>query len=137
MACSNLRSNILEAANLRRISRFSAYCQCQLATGIRGSIFLFTCGFRAIAPDWKRILLDFQAFTEEQLHLFGDFPVTDYHFLNQILPYRFYHGVEHGNSTVITLGPGELLMTQDIYKDLLGVSSHELFHTWNITNPAR
>ena len=64
--------------------------------------------------------------------MFGGFPVADYHFLNQILPYKHYHGVEHTNSTVITLGPAELLMTEGLYKELLGVSSHELFHTWNI-----
>lgn len=83
-------------------------------------------------PEWAIILNDFEKFTAEQLTLFGDFPVTEYHFLNQILPYRFYHGVEHHNSTVITLGPGELLMTREMYKELLGVSCHELFHTWNI-----
>lgn len=83
-------------------------------------------------PDWERIKKDFEAFTKEQLEVFGDFPVQDYHYLNEILPYRFYHGVEHSNSTVITLGPGELLMTPSLYKEFLGVSSHELFHTWNI-----
>ncbi|PVY39207.1 M61 family metallopeptidase [Pontibacter virosus] len=83
-------------------------------------------------PDWERIKKDFEAFTKEQLEVFGDFPVQDYHYLNEILPYRFYHGVEHVNSTVITLGPGELLMTPALYKEFLGVSSHELFHTWNV-----
>ncbi|TGE14818.1 M61 family metallopeptidase [Hymenobacter elongatus] len=83
-------------------------------------------------PDWSRFLGDFAAFTEEQLDLFGGFPVSDYHFLNQILPYKHYHGVEHANSTVIVLGPAELLMTEGLYKELLGVSCHELFHTWNI-----
>ncbi|KAA5547581.1 M61 family metallopeptidase [Adhaeribacter rhizoryzae] len=83
-------------------------------------------------PDWDRIIQDFTAFTQEQITLFGEFPVKDYYFLNQILPYKHYHGVEHGNSTVITLGPGELLMYNSLYKDFVGVSSHELFHTWNI-----
>ncbi|PSR55446.1 peptidase M61 [Adhaeribacter arboris] len=83
-------------------------------------------------PDWNRILLDFQRFTEEQLNIFSEFPVKEYHFLYEILPYRFYHGVEHSNSTTIALGPGELLMSQELYKELLGVSCHELFHTWNI-----
>ncbi|MFD2512673.1 M61 family metallopeptidase [Pontibacter locisalis] len=83
-------------------------------------------------PDWERIKHDFTAFTKEQLEVFGDFPVQEYHYLNEILPYRFYHGVEHTNSTVITLGPGELLMTPALYKEFLGVSSHELFHTWNV-----
>ena len=82
--------------------------------------------------DWARLVADFRAFSEEQLALFGAFPAQDYHFLNQILPYKHYHGVEHLNSTVITLGPAELLMSEGLYKELLGVSCHELFHAWNI-----
>ncbi|WP_310398099.1 PDZ domain-containing protein [Hymenobacter sp.] len=84
------------------------------------------------ALDWPQILTDFKAFSEEQLRLFGGLPVADYHFLNQFLPYKHYHGVEHHNSTVITLGPAELVMSEGLYKELLGVSCHELFHTWNI-----
>jgi predicted metalloprotease with PDZ domain len=82
--------------------------------------------------DWPRLVADFRAFSQEQLTLFGGFPASDYHFLNQILPYKHYHGVEHLNSTVIVLGPAELLMTEGLYKELLGVSCHELFHAWNI-----
>ena len=82
--------------------------------------------------NWPRILTDFKAFSDEQVKLFGGFPVTEYHFLNQFLPYQHYHGVEHNNSTVITLGPAELIMSEGLYKELLGVSCHELFHTWNI-----
>ena len=82
--------------------------------------------------NWRQLLSDFKAFSEEQLKLFGGFPVADYHFLNQFLPYKHYHGVEHNNSTVITLGPAELIMSEGLYKELLGVSCHELFHTWNI-----
>ena len=84
------------------------------------------------ALDWPRLLADFEAFSAEQVKLFGGFPVADYHFLNQFLPYKYYHGVEHHNSTVIVLGPAELLMREEYYKELLGVSCHELFHTWNI-----
>jgi predicted metalloprotease with PDZ domain len=40
--------------------------------------------------------------------------------------------VEHYNSTVIALGPGYRLMANDVYEELLGVSCHELFHTWNV-----
>jgi len=82
--------------------------------------------------NWPQLLADFKAFSEVQLAMFGGFPVADYHFLNQFLPYKHYHGVEHNNSTVITLGPAELIMSEGLYKELLGVSCHELFHTWNI-----
>lgn len=79
-----------------------------------------------------RLLTHFQAFTEVQLALFGGFPRAAYHFLVQLLPTRFYHGVEHTTSTVLALGPGEQLSTWALYKELLGVASHELFHVWNV-----
>jgi len=83
-------------------------------------------------PDWERILSDFKSFTEEQLNLFGSFPVSDYHFLIQATPFPYYHGVEHTNSTVLALGPGYDLMEPELYHELIGVACHELFHTWNV-----
>lgn len=83
-------------------------------------------------PDWDRILKDFAGFTKVQLDMMKYFPVADYHFLILLLPFRFYHGVEHTNSTVLALGPGYQLMQKDLYTDLLGVASHELFHVWNV-----
>ncbi|KAA9325579.1 M61 family metallopeptidase [Hymenobacter busanensis] len=85
-----------------------------------------------LQPKWDVILRDFKDFTEEQLRLFGAFPAREFHFLNQMLPYKHYHGVEHLTSTVIVLGPAALLMTEGLYKEFLGVSCHELFHCWNI-----
>lgn len=83
-------------------------------------------------PAFDRVKADFEAFTKTQLGFWGGFPVNEYHFLFQVLPHRFYHGVEHQKSTVIALGPGYALNSGKTYEDLLGVSSHELFHTWNI-----
>ena len=81
-------------------------------------------------PDWHQVKADFQAFTKNQIEMMGDFPEKDYHFINWILPTPYYHGVEHGNSTIIMLGPDT--DADGLYHDLLGVSSHELFHAWNI-----
>ena len=81
-------------------------------------------------PDWNRIVNDFQAFTNAQIAVFGEFPETEYHFLNLILDTPFYHGVEHRHATMIVLGPAN--EGESLYGDLLGVSSHELFHAWNI-----
>jgi predicted metalloprotease with PDZ domain len=85
-----------------------------------------------IDPDWEKVLSHFKAYTQEQISNFGSFPVKEYHYLFQITPYTHYHGVEHTQSTVITLGPANELMSTDRYLKLLGVSSHELYHTWNI-----
>jgi len=81
--------------------------------------------------DWDKIIADFTLFTSKQIEKFGDFPTDEYHFLFQIVPYRAYHGVEHSGSTVILLGPSHSLF-DEVYSDLLGVSSHELYHTWNV-----
>lgn len=82
-------------------------------------------------PDWEKLKKDFTSFTKSQINCFGGFPVDEYHFLFQITPYRSYHGVEHTKNTVLLLGPGEEIMDKR-YEDLLGVCSHELYHTWNI-----
>ncbi|MBK7816258.1 MAG: hypothetical protein IPJ60_01145 [Sphingobacteriaceae bacterium] len=66
------------------------------------------------------------------LIFWSDFPFDEYHFLFQITPFKFYHGVEHFKNTVIALGPGYDLHQAKVYEDLLGVSCHELFHAWNI-----
>lgn len=80
--------------------------------------------------DAERIVRDFSQFSQKQLDLFGEFPEQAYHFLTLILPVPYYHGVEHRNSTVLVLGPND--EGEGLYQDLLGVSSHELFHAWNI-----
>lgn len=83
--------------------------------------------------DFKTLKKDFIAFTQEQMKLFQGFPTKEYHFLFQILPHKAYHGVEHSNSTVCLLGPSYQIMDKKgMYNELLGVSSHELFHAWNV-----
>lgn len=92
----------------------------------------FTIWFNGITkPDWERLLKDFKAFTDKQIEKFSEFPVPEYHFLIHILPKKAYHGVEHCKSTVICLGPSYEIY-KSLYKELLGVSSHELYHTWNV-----
>ncbi len=84
-------------------------------------------------PDFKKIETDFKKFCKAQISAFGDFPVKDYHFLIHVLPYKAYHGVEHSKSTVITIGPSyHVFNPEELYNELLGVSSHELYHTWNV-----
>ncbi|MGY6558059.1 MAG: M61 family metallopeptidase [Nitritalea sp.] len=78
------------------------------------------------------LLSTFQAFTARQVHDFGSFPVRNYHFIILLLPFPKYHGVEHQASTVITLGPQEQLKSPAGQELLAGISSHELYHAWNV-----
>jgi predicted metalloprotease with PDZ domain len=84
-------------------------------------------------PNWTKLINDFFIFVNEQfVSMKGPIPSDEYHFIFQILPFRFHHGVEHLSSTVIAMGPSYEVMRGDTFLELLSVSSHELFHSWNI-----
>ncbi|MCR9017465.1 M61 family metallopeptidase [Aquiflexum gelatinilyticum] len=73
-----------------------------------------------------------KSITDSQIKDFGEFPAEDYHFIFQLLSYRHFHGVEHAFSTVITYGPAYALSDKSELDELIGVSSHELYHFWNV-----
>jgi predicted metalloprotease with PDZ domain len=85
-----------------------------------------------IAYDKKVLLKHFAAFTYVQVVNMEVFPEKEYHFLLLLLPFTHYHGVEHQQSTVITLGPAQDLAKAHLYEELISISSHELYHAWNI-----
>ena len=76
----------------------------------------------------QKVIKAYKAFTAFQLKYMEGFPVDSYCYMHWICPKPYYHGVEHTQSTMIVLGPPE----RDLYEDLIGVASHELFHVWNI-----
>ena len=84
-----------------------------------------------IKVEWNIILNDFEKFIEYQIKIFGIFPHSEFYFLFQITPYKSYHGVEHHKSTVILLGPSYDVFKK-LYSEFLGISSHELYHVWNV-----
>jgi len=85
-------------------------------------------GFDPLFAINHKVIKAYQALTAYQLNYMGGFPVEAYTFMHWICPKPYYHGVEHTKSTMIVLGPPE----RDLYEDLIGVASHELFHVWNI-----
>lgn len=78
-----------------------------------------------------QIRRDLMAFTREQIATVGAFPVPEFKWMLLALPHTCYHGVEHLRSTVLALGPSDQIWSH-LYKEFLGVASHELFHCWNI-----
>ncbi|SNS72171.1 Predicted metalloprotease, contains C-terminal PDZ domain [Belliella buryatensis] len=82
--------------------------------------------------DVYELIQVFKRFTQAQIKDFGDFPADDYHYIFQLLPFKHYHGVEHQYSTVITIGADKDLSERTLFKELVGVSSHELYHFWNV-----
>ena len=82
--------------------------------------------------DMEQLQADTAAYALKQIDMFGELPSTDYHFLYLIHQYPARHGVEHLDSTVIALGQTSDQTHLEFYNDLLAISSHELFHLWNI-----
>ena len=78
-----------------------------------------------------QLMHDLEKISSHQIEIFGSFPEKDYHFLLIIPENTYYHGVEHRNSTMMILGENGVLPL-GYYFDLLGLASHELFHSWNI-----
>ncbi|MES2560530.1 MAG: M61 family peptidase [Bacteroidota bacterium] len=82
--------------------------------------------------DMPKMIAETKQYCNEQVAVFGDLPCRDYHFLYHILPAPFRHGVEHLHSTVIAMGPAEDWNKAEFYDSFMAISSHELFHLWNI-----
>jgi predicted metalloprotease with PDZ domain len=79
----------------------------------------------------EKLMEDLKKIANTQIDLFGSFSENDYHFMLVVPQDAYYHGVEHGNSTMLVLGQNSILH-ESYYQDLLGLASHELFHAWNI-----
>jgi predicted metalloprotease with PDZ domain len=82
--------------------------------------------------NFERFWNDVRVYTQLQLNIFGEFPVSKYRYLLHFTPYFMHHGVEHNTSTVIVMGHGENFDREEKYNEILAICSHELFHTWNV-----
>lgn len=129
----NFQENRCEVANFDKLADSPFICSAKLqkeSYKVNGYHFHIWFNNQKFIQ-WEKVLVDFEKFTRAQIQDFTEFPVKDFHFLIQTLPYAAYHGVEHLESTVITLGPNYDVFGS-LYKELLGVSSHELYHVWNV-----
>lgn len=108
-----------------------ASCNLQLHEFEQDGLVVKLALYGPAKPDWNKIEQDFRPFIQEQRAQFSDIPVSEYWFLILTANMRKYHGVEHLKSTVLTLGPGYLLMDKR-YDDLIELASHEFYHLWNI-----
>jgi hypothetical protein len=82
--------------------------------------------------DLQRLTAETGAYAKAQIAIFNELECKEYHFLYQMLSYPFRHGVEHADSTVIAMGKSNDDTDEEFHNDLLAISSHELFHLWNI-----
>ena len=102
-----------------------------LSQEVNGVTFLANI-FGITNLNFERFWNDVRIYTQLQLNIFGEFPVSKYRYLLHFTPYFMHHGVEHVTSTVIVMGDGENFDREDKYNEMLAICSHELYHTWNV-----
>lgn len=81
--------------------------------------------------DEDRLVEDVRSIVSEAIDIFGSTPFEDYTFLFRVNPGPGSGGLEHLNSTRITVGRNDLT-NDDRYERLLYVVAHEFFHLWNV-----
>ena len=126
--------NVLRLENYDRLYDYPIFAAKKLhryGYSVNGIDFRITT-FPHPVPKPEHVIEHFKAFTEEQIEQFGAFPSKVYDFMFMLTPERSYHGVEHFAGTMVVLGPESDVWNTARYEELLGVSSHELYHTWNI-----
>ena len=82
--------------------------------------------------DLKTFAADIEKMAKVQFEFWGYVPFKEYHFLFHFFDKPFSHGVEHKNSTSICVGPLKDMPNPQDFSRIHGVTSHELFHAWNI-----
>lgn len=88
--------------------------------------------------DMARLCRDVQKICEQQVSVFDALPMTNYTFLTMVSG-DGYGGLEHRNSTALACSRQSLpqrgdspATVRDDYRTLLGLFSHEYFHSWNV-----
>ncbi len=76
-------------------------------------------------------LENIQKVIAEEKAIFGEFPMTEYHFIYQLLPYNMGHAVEHKNSSCFAM-PNTVGKSAAAIARLNSISAHEFFHLWNV-----
>lgn len=86
--------------------------------------------------DGERLLRDTQKICEAEIDFWGVAPHSSYVFMLNVM-HDGYGGLEHCNSTALICSRSDLPRqgvdkASDGYVQLLGLISHEYFHTWNV-----
>ncbi len=95
---------------------------------------LHFAGNYGASPGDEQALIDMLGPTiREQAAIFGGVPdeIETYDFIYLLVPFFYRHAVEHKNSSMYVLPEG-VAKDADAFRGLIGISSHEFWHTWNV-----
>ena len=67
----------------------------------------------------------------QEIAVFHDLPLDEYHFIFHLLPYDFRHAVEHAYCSSYTL-PEDVCNSPESLNEIYEIVAHEVFHLWNV-----
>ncbi len=95
-------------------------------------IFLHFRGEYELTPgDEKKLKENIRKIIEQQVKVFGELPLEEYHFLYLLVPFYIRHAVEHSYSAMFVL-PKNVASQGSALRGAYSITSHEFFHLWNI-----
>ena len=83
------------------------------------------------AKNLNSFLSDLCKIIQVQKQIWGELPLSEYHFIYILVPFQMRHAVEHENCAVFVL-PQSGARDESSLKSFLGISAHEFFHVWNV-----
>ncbi len=83
------------------------------------------------AQNLEGFLDDLCKIVQAQTAIWGELPLSDYHFIYILVPFQMRHAVEHEYCAVFVL-PQSGAQDETGLKSFLGISAHEFFHVWNV-----
>lgn len=86
--------------------------------------------FGKASYDIEKLKKDFSQIIKKNYEFWGKIPYKKYVFIIHCTP-GSGGGTEHINSTVLGIKPSDF-ENEESYKHILGLVSHEFFHTWNV-----
>ncbi len=96
------------------------------------TIYLHFRGKYELSPrDEKRMSENIRKIILEQIKVFGELPLKEYHFLYLLVPFYIRHAVEHSYSAMFVL-PDNVAAEGSALQGAYSITSHEFFHLWNI-----
>lgn len=81
--------------------------------------------------DTERMRRDVQKIVETEAAIMGEIPYHDYTFILHVVAGGGGGGLEHLNSTSLTVNRNSF-RPDDRYREFLGLVAHEFFHLWNV-----
>jgi predicted metalloprotease with PDZ domain len=68
---------------------------------------------------------------QTQKNIWGELPLSEYHFIYILVPFQMRHAVEHENCALFVL-PQSGAQDENSLQSFLPISAHEFFHVWNV-----